>query len=377
MLVLVLGNRRPIIKVLEAQQIPFCIWAERELKNSTRARQVVISPASDGPQEILKRLGSRSITHVIAGTEATVRLAGQLRERLKITTNSETTISRCYDKILMKEYLLSQGTPMTEFLAGAQIQNAREALAQLGGDVVIKRRIGSGGRGMVRTTQAEVLESLLSPQVLVERAINGVEGSVESLIHRGEIGFTNVTQYIRLGCENRVPGNFAPAVTSEILKLNQQVIRALKIEQGLTHLEFYLLPDGRLLFGEVALRPPGGYLMPAIELAYNFDIWRAFVDLELGRNLGRLPTQASSHATSVVLHPGPGKVVRIRGLEAVRELASLVTLKIKIKPGGTILHRQSVGEDVGYALLNNQDPRQLERDLASLHQLLQFEQAVG
>jgi biotin carboxylase len=311
---------------------------------------------------------------VIAGTEATVRLAGQLRRALGISTNPDVTIDRCYDKILMKEFLCDQGVPMTAFIPGERILSATEALAQLGGEVVVKRRIGSGGRGMVRTSQVQVLEKLSSPQVLVERAIHGVEGSVESLIQDGTICFTNVTQYIRLGCENRVPGNFSASLNSQILQLNAKVIRALKIERGLTHLEFYLLPDGSLLFGEIALRPPGGYLMPAIELAYEFDIWRAFVDIELGTQIAPLPQHARTHATSMVFHPGPGKVATIRGVEEVRNLPSLVRLKIKIKPGGTILHRQSVGEDVGYALLKNQDLHQLEVDLASLHQLLQFEQ---
>ena len=32
-----------------------------------------------------------------------------------------------------------------------------------------------------------------------------------------------------------------------------------------------------LLFGEIALRPPGGYIMNAMHHAYGFDPWAAFV----------------------------------------------------------------------------------------------------
>lgn len=52
--------------------------------------------------------------------------------------------------------------------------------------------------------------------------------------------------------------------------MNHQVIKALNIKWGLTHLEYYGDRNGEL-FGEIALRPTGGYIMELIKCAYDFD----------------------------------------------------------------------------------------------------------
>ena len=55
---------------------------------------------------------------------------------------------------------------------------------------------------------------------------------------------------------------------SKILKINDEVIKKFGVDRGMTHAEFYLTDHGPV-FGEIAIRPPGGYYMELIEKVYG------------------------------------------------------------------------------------------------------------
>ncbi|MCB0385633.1 MAG: hypothetical protein KDD43_09585, partial [Bdellovibrionales bacterium] len=170
---------------------------------------------------------------------------------------------------------------------------------------------------------------------------------------------------------NRVPSDYGESLKKRILEINERVIKEIGIQWGLTHLEFYHTEADQILFGEVALRPPGGYIMQAMELAYGYDFWQAFVDIELGRPVLPPDPRHQAFAASVIFHPGAKqKISAITGVNEAKSLKSMVRLKIKVKAGDTIKNRASVGEDVGYALLKHNDPVQLTKDLETLHQVL-------
>ena len=90
----------------------------------------------------------------------------------------------------------------------------------------------------------------------------------------------NVTEYHRIGHCNLVPAHYSEKELELIHELNRRVIKALKIKWGMTHLEYYLTDEG-ILFGEVALRPPGGHIMDCMSIAYDVNIWDHFIDVEL------------------------------------------------------------------------------------------------
>ena len=216
---------------------------------------------------------------------------------------------------------------------------------------------------MAKLGNESELAERLDSRVLLEQEIRGTEGSVESFVFDGEIIFENFTEYLLIGGCNLVPGHLKPEVKAEARALNRAVIKALQIKWGLTHLEFYETPKG-ILFGEVALRPPGGYLMEAIKLAYGFNPWRALVNVELGK-VPELPPENSRprYAASVIFHPGAGRVKRIEGMDIIQNLPSTKKFRIKVKEGSIIPQREGVGQDIGYLLACTDDAAQLRADL--------------
>jgi biotin carboxylase len=233
-------------------------------------------------------------------------------------------------------------------MAESAAPSAGDVFARLGTPVVRKRRKSSGGRELsfVRREQDLVLQK--DGRNILERFVFAPEASIESFVNGGQIRFVNTTRYVEKRHVNFVPADLDEAVLSAMLELNRRVLKALKINWGITHLEVYLTEAG-LLFGEIALRPPGGYIMNAMRHAYGFDPWAAFVAMELDESFS-FPQVPSGYACVEVLHPGSGRVTEVRGEQLVREHPAMREFRLKVAVGDVIAERQGAGEDVGYLL---------------------------
>jgi biotin carboxylase len=248
----------------------------------------------------------------------------------------------------MKEYLSGYDIPMTAFMAESTTRSPAEAFARLGTPLVRKHRKASGGRGLEIIHREQDLVLRQDGRNILERYVSAPEASIESFVNDGRIHFVSTTRYLEKGLVNFVPSGLDGALLQAMLDLNRRVIEALKINWGITHLEVYLTDDG-LLFGEIALRPPGGYIMNAMQHAYGFNPWAAMVAMELGEDF-EFPGGVAAYIGAEIFHPGSGQVAAIRGEEQVRSHAATREFRLKVKAGDVINRRESVGEDVGHLL---------------------------
>jgi len=153
---------------------------------------------------------------------------------------------------------------------------------------------------------------------------------------------------------NFVPAAFDAGLTAAIQALNRRVIESLKIRWGITHLEVYLTQKGPL-FGEIALRPPGGYIMNALRHAWGFDPWAAFVAMELDEPFD-FPDSPRAYTAVEVLHPGAGRVTAVKGERLVRDNPAIREFRLKVGPGDCIRPREGVGQDTGHLLHASDSP---------------------
>lgn len=327
-----LGRRRGLVAALRAEGI------EHYVERAPDRRGLLASLAGLG-----------SFSHVIAGTEAAVVPAAHARESLAALRFPRAVARRCHDKLHMKRWLSRRGIPMTPFLDGSADVPPAAVVEALGLPVVLKERKRSGGRGLRLLDDLAAVAAAPRRGRILERRVEAPEASVESFVCAGAIRFESVTEYLRQGEVNVVPAAIDDAARAELLDLNRRVLRALGVIRGMTHLEAFLTPDGPL-FGEVALRPPGGYIMDLLRLAWRFDAWRAFVAAELDRPFDS-PAAPSAHAAAVILHPGPGTVSAVRGLDDVRRHPCVVDARVKVAPGDRVAERAGLGQDVGRVLL--------------------------
>jgi hypothetical protein len=189
---------------------------------------------------------------------------------------------------------------------------------------------------------------------ILERHVDAPEASIESFVSDGRIEFVNTTRYLEKGHVNFVPAAFDAAVEESLRALNRRVIEALRIRWGITHLEVYLTADG-LLFGEIALRPPGGYIMNAMQHAYAFDPWAALVAMELGESFD-FPDGVAAWAGVDIFHPGAGRVAAIQGRDRVRSHPATREFRLRIQPGDRVGRREGAGQDTGHLLYTGASP---------------------
>lgn len=371
--ILIIGYRQQLAKAIYQLGIPYSIVAEKPLKTKPRGvDDVVITPFADIKKglDIEALTLSHKPTHVIAGTEAGVFPAAVLRRVFDARRSSETLLTRCTDKMAMKKYLSKHHIPMAGFVTHHKALTAEMLVKELGLPVVVKDRKNSGGRNVVIAKSVEALRPLLAPQRLYEQFLEAAEGSIESFVENGEIIFTSVTEYHTTKVANVVPAGYQPDEMQSIQSLNAEVIKALNIKWGLTHLEYYRNNNGQfsdnvLLFGEIALRPPGGYIMELIKHAYDFDPWEVFVRVELGIPVDGLPVNSARVCGVVLLHPGAGVVEQVSEPNKTA-YPTLSKASIKVKQGDQITPRHGVGEDVGYCIFCAENYRDVSADIVKL-----------
>ncbi|MFW7381134.1 MAG: ATP-grasp domain-containing protein [Oligoflexus sp.] len=368
--VLLVGYRQQLAQALHQLNIPYSIWSEKKLLARPKGvDKIYVSLIPKQKEALLAALKdfqfSKVPTHVITGTESAVFPSAMIRRAFEARSSSQSLLIRCTDKVAMKVFLRRYGIPMTDFVVGTEALSAREIIDHLHLPVVVKNRRDSGSRNIVIAQDEASLSESMGRQRIYESFVQAPEGSVESFVQNSEIIFTNITEYYEKKFINLIPATYAPRLAKEILTLNQLVIKALNIKWGMTHLEFYRSSQG-ILFGEIALRPPGGYIMELLKMSYQFDPWDAFIKVELGMNVD-LPAAPKFTSACQILHPGEGQVRKLKRPES-KDFPTLKKAKIKIAIGSWIQERQGVGEDVGYFLFSSKSSQEVVRDIEKIKQ---------
>ncbi len=233
---------------------------------------------------------------------------------------------------------------------------------------VVKTAVGSGSRGLVIAENKATLDQALQPGWMAERFIAGKEFSVESFVSNGHIVLTNITDYTEPKWENVVPAGFESEILQRIEVLNRQVIKAFGITSGMTHLEVFDTRRG-LMFGEVAHRPPGGFIMDLISTAYALDAWQLYLQCCLNTQ-DALDVTPACFAGVRMMHPGEGD---LKGIAGVKEAKALGTVKITKKIGQRLTRREGVGESAGYLMAQAPYKEQVTGILTRMNQHIHWE----
>jgi formate-dependent phosphoribosylglycinamide formyltransferase (GAR transformylase) len=317
------------------------------------------------PHRVIKDVNSISVepgekfTHVLASGEGTVALANQVRKDLNLTPIPERVVTLCSDKLEMKQEATRKGIPVTAFLPGATELSSKEIYDILGPKVIVKEKNNSGGRGQKVYHSPEPISS--TENDLIEGFISGREMSVESFIENGEISYASTTKYLEIGVINIVPSLENQEILKKVLELNQKVIKAFGILFGLTHLEVYITEDG-ILFGEIALRPPGGHIMTLMNEAHGIDSWKAYILLHIGHKLPEMES-LGRQAGAIVYHPGVGTIESIEGEKQLLKLETLKIAKIRGKLGEKVSSRKGVGQERAHFIFSSENRDLLEKEI--------------
>ncbi len=256
----------------------------------------------DYVRAITNLAGSSRIDRVVGLDEFDVITAALTREHLQIPGMNASYLRRFRDKLTMRNVAHQAGIPCPEFVGAFNAEGINRLLENTVAPWVVKPRHEVSAFGIRKCeTVGDVWDVLTDldgrnnwrdhpSQFLIERFIEGRVFHVDSVVHKGRVVASGVSQY---GTTPFSVSHYGGVFTSSIVsyrakerrpleKLNADLLRAFEYGSGVSHAEFLQCStDGKFYLLEVACRVGGAYIANVLEHASGFNLWREWAKLEI------------------------------------------------------------------------------------------------
>lgn len=286
-------------------------------------------------ERIAQALKGHTIDRVESNWEPTVLLAARVRELLGVPGMSYDTALGFRDKETMKERLRKAGVRVPHSFRVRTADEAMQAAEQVGYPLIIKPISGAGSADTFRCDSQSELEAALRRtehviEASVEEFIDGEEFTYDTVCIDGRPVFENVAQYFPRPLAFRSEQWISPAqiVYRDIydrpglqggIEMGRQVLDALGMGTGFTHMEWYKKSDGEVVFGEVACRNGGGHFVDMMNWSNDFDIYREWARAVCWKSFEAEALRRYHVAMVFKRAQGEGRIRHIAGMDAFRQ----------------------------------------------------------
>jgi hypothetical protein len=132
-----------------------------------------------------------------------------------------------------------------------------------------------------------------------------------------------------------------------------QAVQRLGMSSGMTHMEWFLRPDGRVAVGEIAMRPPGAQFVSLMSWAYDTDMYRAWARAAVDDAFDGPFERKWAVSIAYIRGQGQGRVARVRGVEAAQRAIGGLVVESKLPTVGQPKSDSYEGD--GYVILRHPD----------------------
>ncbi len=285
------------------------------------------------------------------------------------------------DKARMKAALRKAGLEVARSKLVTSEADARAFAEEVGFPMVLKPPAGMGAKATFRVSS---LESLLRATagmgvsaerpVLAEEMLRGQELSFETLTIDGVPRAHSISQY-RPSClevlENPwiqwvcfFPRDVSGPEYDGARAMGFAAIRALGLDHGFTHMEWFRREDGRLAIGEIAQRPPGANITRMIGLAHDVDAYRAWARAVVDGELDAPWVRRHAVGCAFLRGMGRGHVAAITGVREANEAVRQWVVESKLPSIGAPKSESYEGD--GYVIVRGDTDQEVTRALRTI-----------
>lgn len=292
----------------------------------------------------------------------------QARAQLGVAGMSPNTVLGFRDKAVMKDRLAAAGVPCARHRSVETAEDAWEFASQVGFPLIVKPVDGVGARETRQCNDAEDFQEVMesdppaeSNPLQLEEFVQGDEHSLDTISINGEAVWHSITRYLPNPLEVlrnpwmqwRVitPREIDDPKYDEIRRVGAQALKALGMDSGLSHMEWFRRPDGSVAIGEVGARPAGSRIFTPLNWANDYDMYNAWIRL---MTLGTCtPPKERKYAVGTAFFRGigTGHVVDIQGLDSVLSEFGHLLVEVDLPYVGQV--KQDIFDGQGYVMLRH------------------------
>jgi hypothetical protein len=250
-------------------------------------------------QEVIKGIAFKFRTikfhRFIALDDFDVEKVALLREHFRMPGMGRTTSHYFRDKLAMRIKAAEEGVNVpkfTDLFHDVSITNYADNVSP---PWLLKPRLEASATGIKKIHSKEELWEIVHSlgderdNYLVEKFAPGYVYHVDGLNVNGKVIFAKVSKYLETPFEVAHSGGIFRSVTCKIgsdiekglQKMNEDVMKAFKMQSGASHTEFIESKEtGELYFLETASRVGGANLAEMVEFASGVNLWGEWARIE-------------------------------------------------------------------------------------------------
>ncbi len=340
---------------------------------------------ADATRALAKQLGPP--VRILAALEQLQVPLAEVREALKIPGMGVAAAKNFRDKSRMKDVLRAHEIPCARHRLVESLDQAQQFLGQVGFPVVMKPPAGAGGKSTFRVRDAGELQTLIQryrphagQPMLLEEFVRGREFSFDSVFVGGKPIWYSISRYMPAPLEvldnpwiqwcvmlpRRVDGPEYDGIRAAAIP----GLKALGMDTGLSHMEWFQRPDGNVAISEVGARPPGAQFTTLLAYAHDLDFYRAWPRLMV---FGEFDPPARNHAVGAayIRGQGRGRVKAIHGLEEAQRRYGKLVVEARLPRAGQAPSDSYEGD--GYVIVRDPRTEVIEDALRHIVQLIRVE----
>jgi len=314
-----------LIKQFIADGCSVVLLLDEELRGETWSDgidEIVYTPDLANYQDVINTVTwmsrGKSFDAIFPLDEFEVELVAMLREHMRLRGMGVSQMRRFRDKLTMRDVASEEGIAIPEYTRILNYDELRDFMGRVKPPWMLKPRMEAGAMGIRKIHDSEQLWRTLDElgdvqsYYLLEEFLPGDVYHVDTLSVDGKSEFISYQKYANPPIDIYQGGGVFSTQSvknrtkdqRELKKMNEQIIRSLGIDNGVTHAEFIKAHrDGEFYFLEVAARVGGAFVSDMIEMASGVNLWREWARLELAQIQGekyKLPDIKKNYAGLVL-----------------------------------------------------------------------------
>jgi phosphoribosylaminoimidazole carboxylase (NCAIR synthetase) len=339
--------------------------------------------------EVLQRRHGEP-ARIIGILEAMMVQLAQTRAHFGVEGTQPAVAELFRDKSLMKAALRAAGLPVAKSRLLRDLNDAREFAAEVGFPMVLKPPSGMGAKSTWRVSSLEELlrgvagigASAARP-ILAEEFLRGREFSFETLTLGGVPRMESLSHYLPTCLEVletpwvqwccMLPRDISGSEYDGARNMARGAIAALGLTDGMTHMEWFQRPDGSLVIGEIAQRPPGANISTMTGLAHDVDIFRAWVRAVVDGALDGAWERKYAVGSAFLRGMGHGRVAHLQGVHEVHQAVGRMVVEARLPEIGSMKREGYEGD--GYIIVRHQNTEVVKQALKTIIETVQVHYA--